>query len=1189
MAFVVPQHLPRAAYGQGSSYGSSTSHSEPILRKLAEATRESLTSTEASKWVEEIQKDIDDTKTRVHRRIHKDLPAFEHQLTSAKQIQEDLDQLTSGADDITNQVQRPQTGLLPTVLATLSAHSTLAQSTQDANILHAALSHLTRCRDEFKTLSALVEGGNLPAAVRKSEEAQTLIQSAPRPLESSAVMKDLSRMARVLGDRVQEQLGDAYSRAVAITTFPTGVTVTILPQVAVRDSNNSVTLPELFASLQVSSLKEHLSIFRKDVLARALEPALVKHSRLILSTQEATLTIDHGSTTSSAPSHTQQAQQALQHTKSLITFIHDMLFPALPSKETFAAQLAGPIAQALVKHILRPSIPRSGSLQDIPDFLLVTEQAAKVEDTLFTLGFRSGEVREWAQAAPLHYERLRREDLVQHARSTVLEHDGTAVVVTRTVARKEENEEPKQDGAKDDPWDLEGSRPGVAPSVPIIATPAPKSQPQPATHPIEGPKETQVLSSSTGYAVGELPKPTSPQPEDTEEDGWGFDDEELDTAQPHKAPDSAPGLESAQGDTSEDEPDVEVYAGTSQSDAEASERSRGTSHPTELLSAPQSDAEIVNTTPQSSEESDPWDDDPWAESEETKVEGGPVSIPPGQPPAPTLSPTRATESSESKTTSPTARVTPPVVVETLPSPATKAPAPRVARGLERFAQKNRGSGASSPAVSNSSPTASFPPSSAFGTAPPSAFPTSAVSHASPSKSNQSLPGPSSPAPFFPPEPPKIAPPVTPAMRRAHQQAKSVTHKHGRSTSNYSASPLASPTKKWNALPQDDRSSSVGSVSGLFEPDSNQRRYGGSEVGSQIGSVVGSQVGAGSQVGMGSQVGTFTSAVSPEQPVAPLVLAAKQEPVTETYMISTKVQKILALAEDALKEGKELVLSNVFPRNTATIPGALILGCIPSFFDLFRALVPVAHGGPMAASAGISMRFSNDCLYMSEEIGRILVGVPAGAVGESVRPRLQEAQEKLKVFGESWFEEVLDNEKSAIAKYLEPTEGFRDIHDQTRYQECRRAVTRCTHAIAKFSRDTKPVLSFAKYNFALGTLVEEILSRLTDDILSMHDIPETESHRLHEMCKFMHTFESLFVPDGESVSNVSQYVASWFKYSYLSELLEASLADIRHLFDIGALVDFSEQDLAHLIRALFSDSPKRQELIERVLAGHPAQA
>lgn len=143
-------------------------------------------------------------------------------------------------------------GLLPTVLTTLSAHSTLAQATLDAQVLHNALVYLARCRDEFKALSTLVEDGHLPAAVRKADEAQSLVQSAPRPLERSAVMKDLlvcvmctgtrgwsnvrrwKGVARVLGDRVQEQLGDAYSRAIAVTTFPTGVTVAVKPHVTSR-------------------------------------------------------------------------------------------------------------------------------------------------------------------------------------------------------------------------------------------------------------------------------------------------------------------------------------------------------------------------------------------------------------------------------------------------------------------------------------------------------------------------------------------------------------------------------------------------------------------------------------------------------------------------------------------------------------------------------------------------------------------------------------------------------------------------------------------------------------------------------------------------------------------------------------------------------------------------------------------
>ncbi|KAG8679179.1 hypothetical protein FRC08_017149, partial [Ceratobasidium sp. 394] len=229
MAFVVPQHLPRSAQNVG--YGSTTSHAEPVLRKLAEATRESLASAEASKWVDELQKSIDEAKARVQQRIQRDLPAFERHLASAKQIKSGLEEITSTADDLTDRVQSPRSGLLPTLLTTLAAHSALAQRTSDAKVLETTVAYIAQCRDEFKALSTLVEDGHLPAAVRKVDEAQSLIQSAPRPLERSAVMSDLSRLARVLGDRVQEQLGDAYSRAIAVTTFPTGVTVVVLPHI----------------------------------------------------------------------------------------------------------------------------------------------------------------------------------------------------------------------------------------------------------------------------------------------------------------------------------------------------------------------------------------------------------------------------------------------------------------------------------------------------------------------------------------------------------------------------------------------------------------------------------------------------------------------------------------------------------------------------------------------------------------------------------------------------------------------------------------------------------------------------------------------------------------------------------------------------------------------------------------------
>ncbi|KAG9125143.1 hypothetical protein FRC07_008807 [Ceratobasidium sp. 392] len=1089
MAFVVPQHLPRSS--QATGYGSTTSHAEPVLRKLAEATRESLTSNQVGKWVHELQDNIDETKTRVQQRIQKDLPAFEQHLASAKQIRNGLEEIASTADDLTNRVQSPQSGLLPTILTTLAAHSTLAQQASDARMLEAAVAYIVRCRNEFKALSTLVEDGHLPAAVGKADEAQFLIQSAPRPLERSAVMNDLS------------------------------------------------------------SLQEHLAALRKDILTRAVEPILTKPSRLILSSHDSTLTIDHTSVPDQSPTPSfQNAHNALSHTAELVTFIHNTLFPSLPSQSTFAAQLAGPLAQALITHVLRPAIPRSGSLVEVPGFLRVASHASEVEEILNKMGLRGGDVREWAHGAPGHYERRRREDLVQQVRNVVLERDNATVPIKRAVVREESKNANGGEGG--DPWAFDEPIPKVAPpEVPVIAKPIPRNLAQPP-------------SEATLRVVGEPPRlvtPPSASPlELPEVDGWGFDDDEP-------------------VHTSEDEPDVEVDARTSQSEGAGTgtSGSEGTSHRTELLSAPHSDAEVVNAA-QSGEESDPWDDDPWAEqaeegtgADESKEQ---ASASQSKSPAPTLSPTNVNPSPSPPSAPKAESLAAPAVVETPPSPAIHAPSPRVARGLERFAQKNRGSPSptpskfsSSPAVSSSSPTVSYASSSAFGTAPSSAFPHSAT-YDSPTGSYHSPPKSHAPLPYGSPtqslaslpaaasiisnKPPTIAPPITPAMRRAQQRAKLASGSGTSDVGSASSSVVGSPPRNGGGhRPRD----STGSGIRLF--------------------------------GVGAQSGNQSAPGSPERKATTLA-PAREEPMIETYLISRRAQKVLGLAVDALREGKELVSTDIFPANTSPAPGSLVLGSIPSFFDLFRALVPVAHGANMAASGGIAMRFSNDCDYLSEEMTHLVSDIPDGAVGDTVRPKFVEVQERLKALGESWFEDVLDNEKLAIAKYLEPAEGFKDMQDQARYQECRRAVTRCTQAVSKFSRDTKPVLPFSKYYPALGALVDDVLVRITEDILAMPDIPETESHRLHDICKILHAFESLFVVEDGAASSVTLHVPSWFKYSYLSELLEASLADIRHLFDIGALVDFSEQDLAHLIRALFSDSPKRQELVDRVLAGHPAQ-
>lgn len=50
--------------------------------------------------------------------------------------------------------------------------------------------------------------------------------------------------------------------------------------------------------------------------------------------------------------------------------------------------------------------------------------------------------------------------------------------------------------------------------------------------------------------------------------------------------------------------------------------------------------------------------------------------------------------------------------------------------------------------------------------------------------------------------------------------------------------------------------------------------------------------------------------------------------------------------------------------------------------------------------------------------------------------------------------------------------------------------------------------------------------------------------------------------------------------------EASMADITYLFEVGALVDFSTDELVRLVWALFADTNLRTTTINKILAGHP---
>ncbi|PWN47003.1 hypothetical protein IE53DRAFT_305192, partial [Violaceomyces palustris] len=121
-----------------------------------------------------------------------------------------------------------------------------------------------------------------------------------------------------------------------------------------------------------------------------------------------------------------------------------------------------------------------------------------------------------------------------------------------------------------------------------------------------------------------------------------------------------------------------------------------------------------------------------------------------------------------------------------------------------------------------------------------------------------------------------------------------------------------------------------------------------------------------------------------------------------------------------------------------------------------------------------------------------------------------------------------------------------------------------------------------YLSAMGRLVEPVLVRTLGDVEDLDDIGETESVKLASLVRNFGSLEGLFADGTTGETAVGLFVPSWFKASYLPEILTGSLVDIEFLtFEAGALVDYTRAELVGLIKALFADTANRSRLLEKI--------
>ncbi|GAA5883558.1 hypothetical protein JCM16303_005487 [Sporobolomyces ruberrimus] len=307
---------------------------------------------------------------------------------------------------------------------------------------------------------------------------------------------------------------------------------------------------------------------------------------------------------------------------------------------------------------------------------------------------------------------------------------------------------------------------------------------------------------------------------------------------------------------------------------------------------------------------------------------------------------------------------------------------------------------------------------------------------------------------------------------------------------------------------------------------------------------------------------------------------------EKMMVSRRSREVVKIAEEILVEALT-VASPSFEHPQFSAASAPLLSTFVSLLSLYRATAAVHNSTLLASVPAIGMQFANDADWIGREVERVWKSRTHGkdlAVSSSQASEVETAIESTRQLGRDTRQKQIAIQRAALMESLDEAGGFLRTSDDSRYATCERALQQVTHTLQRLALVWKPVMTPTALYTTLGGLVNEVLLRVLDEIEDQTDISEEESIRLNRLCKMLHELESLF--DGSETS-VGREVPIWFKFVFLSELLEASMADILFLFDHGHLVDFSPQEIVRLIRALFSDSPLRNRNVEKILAGHPS--
>lgn len=253
-------------------------------------------------------------------------------------------------------------------------------------------------------------------------------------------------------------------------------------------------------------------------------------------------------------------------------------------------------------------------------------------------------------------------------------------------------------------------------------------------------------------------------------------------------------------------------------------------------------------------------------------------------------------------------------------------------------------------------------------------------------------------------------------------------------------------------------------------------------------------------------------------------------------------------------------------------------------QVYRALMPVIHAQVLTTVPMLGMLFSNDSTYLSSILRSYADqatqwGAFRLASRQTFEASLRAEADLWNDMATQWREAMLGRQLHTVHECLDQANGFTFTTDPARFETCVRMVSQVEHTLLQLATAWRPILARSELNGAMAQLLDVVFQRVLREIEELQDITEAESEKLAHLCR-------LLVEVAKKLMNGDEAdVPSYFKFAYLPDILQGSLADIEYLlFDNesgNALRDYSRDEMILLVRALFADMPNRRHLLDRL--------